>query len=177
MIEKINMINMITPMLATISEQLRKKDLINLILSCIDRWSLLSKAANGKLYEEEYSIFLILILLACKFNYDPYHNLCKIAARFLKYVRPFWDIMHYRVKLLKLVLFVPATNANSEQSFSALKRLKTKMRSTMHNRLNRLMVLHVYQDEAGKINIRKIVNEVISRKDSRKERFWFLQVL
>lgn len=57
MIEKINMINMITPMLATISEQLRKKDLINLILSCIDRWSLLSKAANGKLYEEEYSIF------------------------------------------------------------------------------------------------------------------------
>ena len=41
----------------------------------------------------------------------------------------------------------------------------------MHNRQNRLMVLHVYQDEAGKINIRKIVNEVISRKDSRKERF------
>ena len=86
MIEKINMI---TPMLATISEQLRKKDLINLILSCIDRWSLLSKAANGKLYEEEYSIFLILILLACKLNYDPYHNLYKIAARFLKCVRPF----------------------------------------------------------------------------------------
>ena len=70
---------------------------------------------------------------------------------------------------------VPATNAISEQSFSALKRLKTKMRSTMHNnRRSDLMVLHVYQDEIDKIDIREIANEFISRKDSRKERFSLL---
>ena len=66
----------------------------------------------------------------------------------------------------------PATNAISERSFSALKRLKTKMRSAMHNdRLNYLMLLHVYQDEIDKVNIREIANKFISRKDSRKERF------
>ena len=66
----------------------------------------------------------------------------------------------------------PATNAISERSFSALKRLKTKMRSAMHNnRLNYLMLLHVYQDEIDKVNIRELANKFISRKDSRKERF------
>ena len=65
-----------------------------------------------------------------------------------------------------------ATNAISERSFSALKRLKTKMRSAMHNnRLNHLMLLHVYQDEIDKANIREIANKFISKKDFRKERF------
>ena len=78
-------------------------------------------------------------------------------------------------KLIKLILVAPATNAISEQSFSALKRLKTKMTSTMHNnRLNHLIVLHVYQDEIDKVDIREIANEFISRKDSRKERFSLL---
>ena len=45
----------------------------------------------------------------------------------------------------------------------------------MHNnRLNHLMVLHVYQDEIDKVDIREIANDFISRKDSRKERFSLL---
>ena len=59
--------------------------------------------------------------------------------------------------------------------FSALKLLKTKMRSTMHsNHLNHLMILHVYQAKIEKIYIREIVNKFISRKDSREERFSLL---
>ena len=69
----------------------------------------------------------------------------------------------------------PATNAISERSFSALKRLKTKMRSTMHNnRVNNLMVSPVYHDEIDKVDIREIANEFIWLKDSRKERFSLL---
>ena len=45
------------------------------------------------------------------------------------------------VKLVKLILVMPATNATSERSFSALKRVKTFLRSTMtQSRLNHLML-------------------------------------
>ena len=39
------------------------------------------------------------------------------------------------------------------------------------------MVLHMYQKEIDRFDIRKIVNEVIARRDSRNERFGLLQVL
>ena len=46
------------------------------------------------------------------------------------------------VKLLTLILVMPATNAVSERSASALRRVKTYLRTTMHqDRLNHLMVL------------------------------------
>ena len=49
------------------------------------------------------------------------------------------------LKLLKLVLIMPATNATSERSFSSLRRIKTFLRSTMtQSRLNSLMTLHVH---------------------------------
>ena len=47
--------------------------------------------------------------------------------------------------LLKLLLVMPATNATSERSFSALRRIKTYLRTTMiQMRLNSLMVLHIH---------------------------------
>ena len=49
--------------------------------------------------------------------------------------------------LMKLILVSPTTNAVSERSFSALKRLKTVCRSTMsYSRLNKLMTLHITRD-------------------------------
>ena len=45
------------------------------------------------------------------------------------------------VTLLKLILVSPATNATSERTFSAMRRLKTYLRSTMGQaRLNGLMI-------------------------------------
>ena len=45
------------------------------------------------------------------------------------------------------------------------------MGSTMHkNWLNNLMVLQMYKEEIGKVDIRTLANEV-TRKNSRKERF------
>ena len=47
--------------------------------------------------------------------------------------------------LLKLLLVMPATNAVSERSFSALRRIKSYLRSTMtQDRLNHLMILHIH---------------------------------
>ena len=50
-------------------------------------------------------------------------------------------------KLLKLVLVMPSTNAISERSFSALRRVKNYLRSTMtQERLNHLLLLHELTD-------------------------------
>ena len=47
------------------------------------------------------------------------------------------------------MLVMPATNAVSERSFSALKRVKTYLRSTMgESRLNHFMLLHVHKELA-----------------------------
>ena len=49
--------------------------------------------------------------------------------------------------LVKLIIVMPASNATSERSFSALRRVKTYLRSTMTQvHLNNLMVVHVHRD-------------------------------
>ena len=54
----------------------------------------------------------------------------------------------------KLMLVMPATNAVSELSFSALKRGKTYLRSTTgEGRLNHLMLLHVHKELADGIDM------------------------
>ena len=51
------------------------------------------------------------------------------------------------ILLAKLNLVMPATNATSERSFSALRRMKTYLRSTMkQERLNSIMTLHIHKD-------------------------------
>ena len=76
------------------------------------------------------------------------------------------------IKLAKLIIVIPATNAVSERTFSALRRLKTWLRSTMHqSRLNWCMLLHVHKDESGKLDLAIIGNEFASRNSSRQELF------
>ncbi len=78
--------------------------------------------------------------------------------------------------LAKLLLVAPATNAVSERSFSALKRLKTYLRSTTgDNRLNHLMMIHVHQDKTDELDLRTIANEFIAANDNRKRVFGLLK--
>ena len=81
--------------------------------------------------------------------------------------------------LLQLILVAPAANVIYEPFFSFLvfKRWKGKIRFIMHfNRLNHLMILDMYREEIGKVDIRKIANQVIARRGSRKEQFGLLQI-
>ena len=64
--------------------------------------------------------------------------------------------------IAKLILVMPATNAVSERSFSALRRVKTYLRSTMkQTRLNHLMILHVHKDITDSLNLNDIGNEFV----------------
>ena len=64
---------------------------------------------------------------------------------------------------------MPATNAVSERSFSALRRIKTYLRSTMtQHRLNYLMTLHIHRDLTDKIDLIATANEFICEHDHRE---------
>ena len=57
-------------------------------------------------------------------------------------------LIHEVVKLTKLILVMPATNAASERLFSAMRCIKSYLRSTMtQDRLDHLMILHVHKEK------------------------------
>ena len=84
----------------------------------------------------------------------------------------FYDMV---MKLTKIILTMPATNAISERSFSALRRMKTWLRSTMNQtRLNWCMVLHIHNDDTDKLNIVDVANEFVSRNSKVIDFFYCL---
>ena len=81
----------------------------------------------------------------------------------LKYIqtldKPARKIYSEIITLIKLLLIVPASNATSERSFSALRRVKTYLRTTMtQERLNNLMFLHVHQERLDKLDLLNIAS-------------------
>ena len=76
------------------------------------------------------------------------------------------------VKLLNLILVMPATNATSERSFSALKRVKTFLWSSMkQSRLNHLMLLHVHKDITDNLDLVDCANDFVSANEHRQQVF------
>ena len=70
--------------------------------------------------------------------------------------------------LLRILCTLPVTSCSSERSFSALKRTKTPIRSTMTNeRLTSLTLLHVHQDIP--VDISEVIDE-FSRSYPRRMR-------
>ena len=56
--------------------------------------------------------------------------------------------------MMKLILVMPSTNASSERTFSAMRRVKSYLRSTMtQERLNHLMILHVHKELTDKLDL------------------------
>ena len=74
--------------------------------------------------------------------------------------------------VLKLLLVMPASNAISECSFSALRRFKTYLRSTMtQSRLNHLVILHIHRKLHDKFNLIAVANEFVSKSEHRSTLF------
>ena len=74
--------------------------------------------------------------------------------------------------LIELCLSLPVSVAGSERSFSALRRLKTWLRSTMkQNRLTDLALMHVHKDIVDDVNIEALVKEFCSKTPERRSVF------
>lgn len=77
--------------------------------------------------------------------------------------------------LVRLLLVVPVSSSEAERSFSALRRLKTWLRSTMtQNRLNHVSVCHIHQDKLDLLDKKSICKQFIALNDKRKKHFGFL---
>ena len=75
-------------------------------------------------------------------------------------------------KLVRLLLVMPATNAQSERSFSAVRRLKTYLRSSMtQQRLNHLMLLHIRKCHTNNLDLIDVANDFIDGNEHRKNFF------
>lgn len=71
--------------------------------------------------------------------------------------------------LARLIVVNPASSATAERSFSARRRLKSYTRSTCClMRLNSVALCHVYKDILDKLDIKKLIQEFVLRKDNRR---------
>jgi len=75
-------------------------------------------------------------------------------------------------KVVRLLLVSPASSAEAERSFSALRRLKTWLRSTMNQRrLNAVAVCHVHQEVLDLVNVDTLMAEFVSKNETRASMF------
>ena len=75
--------------------------------------------------------------------------------------------------ILKLIMVVPATNAVSERSASALQRVKIYLRATMSQlRLNNLIVLHSHKEKTDSLDISACLNYFIEGNEHRIKIVW-----
>ena len=95
-------------------------------------------------------------------DFSSNHDLNSVIA-YMKSLSPAQkDYFSELVKLVKLISVIPATNTTSERSFSALRRLKTWLRTTTsQTRLNWCMLLHVHENLTARLNIRNPYSERI----------------
>ena len=73
-------------------------------------------------------------------------------------------------KVLELILVLPASNAALERSFSRMKNIKTRLRSTMTaKRLNHFMIMGHYKEMVDNLDLEKIAAEFICRNENRQK--------
>ena len=74
--------------------------------------------------------------------------------------------------LFKLIMVIPATNAVSERSASAVRRVKTYLRSTMTQHcFNNPFVLHVHKERTDTIQLTACLNEFVCGSEHRYSLF------
>ena len=75
-------------------------------------------------------------------------------------------------KLVRIFLTIPVTTATAERSFSALRRLKTYLRSTMtQEKLNNVVLLHCHKEKTDTIDLHLVMKDFATANEHRKEFF------
>ena len=70
--------------------------------------------------------------------------------------------------LLQIVHTIAVTSATAEHTFSALRRLKTYLRSSMlQSHLNNCMILHVHKEKTDHIDLVSVAKEFIAKCERR----------
>ena len=116
------------------------------------------------------AVCLNLQTLAANYNGEK-HSLSDIFEYFCG-LGPEVELMREALKLVKILLIIPATNVTSERSFSALRRVKSYLRSDMkQSRLNHLITCNIYKEQLDQLDLKAIANTFVQRKGDRMTRF------
>ena len=166
-------------LLRELEDRFDQKELLPLVLALEN---LIVKAANGEGYDDalqsvEESCFagdihfdslrrhLSLVCDLVKEAIPGVHKVTSIhtVCDAMNMSNAYKSMLSEVHKLLRLYLTVPIASSTSEQTFSAMKRLLTYLRSTMtEKRLNNCILLHVHKDLTDQLNITDIAKEFIS---------------
>ncbi len=152
--------------------------------------TLLLKAASKESYDEEMQFVLYfygsdfdplllpthLELFSQHFSKEHEVNGVVVVSSILRYFSSSTpsqlELMSEVCKLVKLLYVMPATNAESERSFSTVRRIKSYLRSTMYQqRLNHLMLLNIHKSFTDKLNLVDVANDFIAGNEHRKNVF------
>ena len=99
-------------------------------------------------------------------------------ADFVTELNPQTRIMFKQVThTIELCLSLPVSTASSERSFSALKRLKTWLRSTMtQKRLTHTSLMHVHQEILDNLDVARLMSTFVSKTAKRRAEFGVVSV-
>ena len=140
---------------------------------------LLLKACKRESYTEELGIItehygadlstddLKVQLLTLSTNLDTSSDISlPDVLRFLRELPAAGRVLYSEVvKLVKLIVVMPASNATSERSFSATSEDIPKIDNDT-SCLNNLMVLHIHRDKLDNLNLSQIGNQFIEAHDN-----------
>ncbi len=115
-----------------------------------------------------------LALFRRKYSLQSSTEIVAVLQGMTPEVRGLFDQVETVARLLLVVPFLPS--AESERSFSSLRRLKTWLRSTMtQTHLNSVAVCHVHKDKLDRVNRIKIAEQFVSCKEGRKSTFGYFK--
>lgn len=120
-------------------------------------------------YNEKLILHRVMLLDIAKSREIPISS-TQNAIDFLKSDISLRSMLNELNKLLKIILNVPVTSCTAERSFSAIRRFKTFLRSTMsQNRLNDMAILHEQRNE--NVDIEIVANSFINKTKIRQNTF------
>ena len=100
---------------------------------------------QSDLYIEDLKVQLTTLSLQLSDSHPSFSDILEYLQTLSKPAR---NIYSEVITVIKLLLVMLASNVTSERPFSALKRVKTYLRTTMtQERLNNLMLSHVHQEK------------------------------
>ena len=146
---------------------------------------LVLKAAKKECYDEEYNFvvnfygddFISTLLksqlevLSNSAQFDGHRNnltfkdVLEFLAGLTQIQKNFFSEV---IVVTKLIYVMPATNATSERSFSALRRIKTYSRNSMsQERLNNVMLLHVHKQKTDELVLAEVARDFVNDSEHR----------
>ena len=148
---------------------------------------LLLKAAKKDIYDEEYDFVVNfygddhnsnllksqLEVLSVQFDGHGDNLTFKDVLEFLAGLTQIQkDFFSEVVVVAKFIYVMPAANATSERSFSALRRIKTYLRNSMsQERLNNVMLLQVHKQKTDELVLEDVAQDFVNDNEHRVHLF------